>query len=273
MRSIANVVIFSMVVTASCVSQTAQTRPAKSKDVKAESYAVKMPEGMSKHQADQMLTELKAIRQLLEHLPSSAAQPRPIAAGSDKVQMSVIPGWSALGRDDAPVTMVEFADYQCPFCRKFHSETFVQLKKNYIDTGKLRYISRDLPLEFHPNAPGAAVAARCAGEQHKFWEMRDLMMANSAHLSLDFLTKYGAQINLEMTTFRACLNDNKYASAIQKDIADADALGIRGTPSFVVGRSGEDRIEGVRIVGAASYAAFETAINDVLSATPEDSLR
>jgi len=77
--------------------------------------------------------------------------------------MKVGDGWYAIGRDDAPVTLVEFSDYQCPFCRKFQTDGFVQLKKNYIDTGKVRFVSRDLPLDFHDNAPRAAEAARCAG--------------------------------------------------------------------------------------------------------------
>jgi protein-disulfide isomerase len=170
-----------------------------------------------------------------------------------------------MGRDDAPVTVVEFADYQCPFCRKFHSETFAELKKNYIDTGKVRYVSRDLPLDFHPNAPGAAVAARCAGEQHKFWEMRDMMVVNAADLTPPSLLKYGEQINLDMTAFGACLNDKKYTAAVQKDVADAGTLGISGTPSFVVGKTSKDRIDGVRIVGAVPYSVFDTAIKNQLN--------
>src|SRR5215471_6315867 len=151
---------------------SAQDTPAKtastSKTVKADSVTINMPEGMTRDQADAILNELKAIHQLLLTQQNvAAAKAAPAAApASDNVQMKMASGWYSIGRDDAPVTMVEFADYQCPFCRKFHAETFAELKKNYIDTGKVRYVSRDLPLDFHPNAPGAAVAARCAGEQH-----------------------------------------------------------------------------------------------------------
>jgi protein-disulfide isomerase len=253
--------------TGSVVPSTAPDRsPAASKSVKAETVTINMPEGMTKDQADEMLKELKAIHQLLERQQTAAVQPLQ-AAVSDKVKMSVAPGWYSLGRDDAPVTMVEFADYQCPFCRKFHSETFAELKKNYIDTGKIRYVSRDMPLDFHPNAPGAAVAARCAGEQHKFWEIRDLMVVNAADLSPDSLVKYGEKINLDMPAFRACLSDKKYTAAIQKDVSDAGSLGISGTPSFVVGKTAKDQIDGVRIVGAVPYSVFETAIKNQLNAT------
>ncbi len=244
--------------------------PAKSKSasesVKAESVTINMPEGMTKDQADEMLKELKAIHQLLDRQVAAAARPQ-AAPVNDKVNMSVAPGWYSLGRDDAPVTLVEFADYQCPFCRKFHSDTFVELKKNYIDTGKVRFVSRDLPLDFHPNAPGAALAAHCAGEQHKFWEIRDLMVANAADLTPDSLAKYGEKLNLDMPAFRSCLNDKKYNTAIQKDVTDAGTLGISGTPSFVVGRTAKDQIDGVRIVGAVPYSVFETAIKNQLNAT------
>ena len=252
--------------TITTAAQTAQPRSEKSQQVKADAVTINMPEGITKDQADDILKELKAIHQLLERQQTAAAQPQ-AAPASDKVKMSVAPGWYSLGRDDAPVTVVEFSDYQCPFCRKFHSDTFAELKKNYIDTGKVRYISRDLPLDFHPNAPGAAVAARCAGEQHKFWEMRDMMVVNAADLTTPSLMKYGQQINLDMTACGACLNDKKYTAAIQKDVADANTLGISGTPSFVVGKTAKDEINGARIVGAVPYSVFDTAIKNQLTAT------
>lgn len=261
---VAALIFTGMAITAA--AQTAQPSKANPQQVKAKSVTINMPEGMTRDQADEMLKELKAIHQLLESQQTAKAQPQPDPI-NDKVKMSVAAGWYALGRDDAPVTLVEFVDYQCPFCRQFHSETFVELKKNYIDSGKVRYVSRDLPLEFHPDARGAAVAARCAGDQHKFWEMRDMMVANAADLSPASLLKYGAQINLDMTAFGACLNDKKQTAAVQKDVADAATLGISGTPSFVVGKTAKDEINGVRIIGAVPYSVFETAIKNQLNAT------
>jgi protein-disulfide isomerase len=239
-----------------------------SKSVKAESVTINMPEGMTKDQADAILNELKAIHQLLLNPPATraaAAAPAPAAAPSDKVKMSVGTGWYAMGRDDAPVTMVEFTDYQCPFCRRFEADSFAQLKKEYIDTGKVRFVSRDLPLDFHPNAPAAAMAARCAGDQHKFWEMRAAMMLDTAtDLGPDSILKYGQKTGLDMTAFGGCLKDKKYTSAIQKDAADAGALGISGTPSFVIGKTAKDEIAGIRIVGAVPYAVFDSTIKDLL---------
>lgn len=242
------------------------------KPVKAESVTINMPEGMTRDQADAILNELKAIHQLLLNQPSTRAAaaapaPAPAAPVTDKVKMSVGTGWYAIGRDDAPVTMVEFTDYQCPFCRKFEGDTFAQIKKDYIDTGKVRFVSRDLPLDFHPNAPAAAMAARCAGDQGKFWEIRDAMMLDSAtDLGSDALIKYGEKVSLNMTTYRACLSDKKYTEEIKKDTVDAGKLGISGTPSFVIGKTDKTEIAGVRVVGAVSYAVFESAIKDALAA-------
>src|SRR5208337_368847 len=133
-------VVIMAVTSAAFSQQAAKTKTAgTSKSVKAESVTINMPEGMTKDQADAILNELKAIHQLLLNPPSTRASAAPVPAtpASDKVKMSVGAGWYAMGRDDAPVTVVEFTDYQCPFCRRFQSDSFAQLKKDYIDTGKV----------------------------------------------------------------------------------------------------------------------------------------
>ena len=119
--------------------------------------------GLTKEQGEAILNELRQIRLLLEWQPRPAAvQPAP--APAPRVRVSVTPGrdWCR-GREDAPLTLVEFSDYQCPFCKRFYATTFGELKRDYIDTGRLRYVSRDLPLANHPQARLAAKAARCAG--------------------------------------------------------------------------------------------------------------
>jgi protein-disulfide isomerase len=260
--------ILLLFVAATTVGQNGQVGAADSQGIVDDTAIAKVPEGMTRTQADEILQELKAIHQLLERQQPSVLSRQAAAPTTDKIQMTVASGSYSIGRDDAPITVVEFADYQCPFCRKFHSDTFVDLKKNYIDTGKVRFISRDLPLDFHPNAPGAALAARCAGEQNKFWEMRDKLLARDADLGSEALTKYATQIKLNMESFGACLNTKKYSPDIQKDVVDAGSVGIAGTPSFVVGKMVKDQINGVRIVGAVPYSTFETAINSQLSANP-----
>src|SRR5690242_17725374 len=112
--------------------------------------------GITHEQADQILDELKQIRQLLEKQAAAAPQ----GGGQQQITKATIntEGAFTLGAKDAPVTMVEFTDFQCPYCQRFHVQTFTELKKNYIDTGKVRFVSRDMPLDFHPNAMQAAEA-------------------------------------------------------------------------------------------------------------------
>jgi protein-disulfide isomerase len=254
--------------------QAAPEKPANpSKQVKADSVTINMPDGITRDQADAILNELKQIHTLLANqqtaAAAAAAKPAAVqaaAAPSDKVKMSVGKGWYAMGKDDAPVTMVEFTDYQCPFCRKFERDSFAELKKDYIDTGKVRFVSRDLPLEFHPNAAPAAEAVRCAGEQHKFWELHDAIMQDTAtDLSANSILKYGDKVGLDATAFRACVAEKRFGAAIQKDTADAGTVGISGTPSFVIAKTAPDQLDGVRIIGAVPYAVFDSAIKDALA--------
>jgi protein-disulfide isomerase len=237
-----------------CSAQQRVTDAGDSKPVKADSPS----EGITRDQANAILQELKAIHQLLERQASAVASPR--AQAPVKVTMKVEPGSQALGRDDAPVTIVEFSDYQCPFCRRYSGTIFADLKKNYIDTGKVRYMVRDFPLDIHPNALNAALAARCAGEQNQFWAMRDLMLAVSADLSPDSISKFATQLNLDMSKFHACVDGKKYSADVQTDVAAAGTLGITGTPSFVVGKTAKDQIEGMRITGAQLFPTIEAAI-------------
>jgi len=258
--------LLSVPVAASAQERSAPKPSQPPKSVKAGS--VTAPEGITKDQADAILNELRQIRLLLEKQQQHAS-PTPTAtpAPPENVKIRTAGGYS-LGRSDAALTLVEFADYQCPFCRQFHDTTFQQLKKNYIDTGKLRFVSRDLPLEFHNNASKAAQAARCAGEQDKFWQMRDILIANSTNLGQNAILAYAQQLALDMNGFRPCLDSGKYLAEIQRDIAEAGSAGIFGTPTFVLGRASEGAIEGIRIVGAQPYAAFDRIISEYSSKRP-----
>ena len=178
--------------------------------------------------------------------------------------MSVGNGWHSIGRADAPVTLVEFADYQCAFCKKFHTDAYAELKKNYIDTGKVRFVSRDLPLEFHPFALKAAEAARCAGDQGKYWELRNALYANSAPPSEDVIKKAVESLALDAKGFQSCLDSDKYKADVQKDAAEAATLQISGTPTFVLAKSSKEKLDGIRIVGAQPFVAFQAAIERFL---------
>jgi protein-disulfide isomerase len=240
--------------------------------------ALALPAGAQslQQQNQEILNELKAIRQLLEKLagPLGSAAPTTAPAApspapmpvNNNVRLTAITG-TVLGRPDAPITMVEFTDLQCPFCRQFHVAAFEQIKKDYIDTGKVRYISRDLPLEnIHPLAVAAARASRCAGEQGRFWEMRHAILINNARLSEASFAGFAQDLKLNVASFRACAADaSKFRAEIQKDTADAGLIGITGTPTFVIGRTAATGLDGVRFVGAQPFAVFEAKFKELLS--------
>jgi protein-disulfide isomerase len=173
-----------------------------------------------------------------------------------KVRMKIDGGY-ALGAKTAPLTMVEFTDYQCGFCRRFHQGTFQEIRKKYVDPGKLRFVSRDLPLDFHASAFRAAEAARCAGDQGQYWKLREILISNGAKVSEDDLLAYSETIPLDILAFRACLGNGKHRPGVQKDVAEAQALGISGTPTFVVGRTTPDGVDGVIVVGALPFPDFD----------------
>lgn len=241
---------------------------ARKEQTKAQPSTSSASDGISKEQADAILGELRQIRQLLERQQMQFARgvgPQPFAPPSpQRVQMNVGDGLHFIGRADAPITLVEFADFECPSCKRFHTDAYAELKKNYIDTGKVRFISRDLPLEIHPYALKAAQAARCAGDQNKFWEYRSAIYSDDGGPGDDVFKKLAEGLSLDMKMFQVCLDSEKYKPDVQKDAQEAAKLQIIGTPTFVLAKSAKDKLDGVRIVGAQSFATFKSAIDSLL---------
>lgn len=209
--------------------------------------------GITKQQADQILDELRQIRQLLEKQakPAAAEPPQPTQA---KLKLD---GVEMLGSKEAPLTIVEFTDYQCPFCERFHMTTFPELKKQYIDTGKVRFYSRDMPLDFHANAMRAAQAARCAADQHQFWTIRNVMGSHPDKLDMASLVGYATDLKMDVPAFRTCVESEKYKNAVQSDVMEAMKIGASGTPSFVVGKSTPEGVDGELMIGAMPYNMFD----------------
>jgi len=218
--------------------------------------------GISSKQADDIINELRQMKLLLQQQAAllqqlaqkgQAQQPEPPPTHA-KLNLD---GFQMLGVKTAPLTMVEFTDYQCPFCQRFHVTSFIDLKKNYIDTGKVRFYSRDLPLDFHPNAMRAAQAARCAIEQGKYWQIRDVMGANPDKLDLDHLVGMAADLKMDTEAFRTCVTSEKYKNAVQTDVVEAMKIGANGTPTFVVGKSTPEGVDGDVMVGAMPFQMFD----------------
>ena len=204
-------------------------------------------------QTDEILVELRQLRVLLETRLNSQSVPSSVPNGiPGQSQTTTIEVGNSpfLGATDAPVTIVEFTDFQCSYCRRFFEQTFPDLKRKYIDSGKVRFYSMDLPLEIHRNALLAAQAGRCAGEQAKIWLIHDRMQVNPERLVLADLVGYAREFGLDVDAFRQCLESGKYREDIQTGARDATIKGALGTPAFVIGRSTPNGVEGEWLLGA-----------------------
>lgn len=170
---------------------------------------------------------------------------------------------AVLGDPNAPVTLIEFSDFQCPFCRKFYTETLPQIKKEYIDTGKAKLVYRDFPLSFHPGATPAAEGTECAREQGKFWELHDKIFdeqekqgQGTIQFTAQDVKTWASQIGLNTAKFNQCLDSGKYKQEVEKDLAGGSAAGVNGTPAtFINGRL---------VSGAQPFAAFKVIIDEEL---------
>jgi protein-disulfide isomerase len=225
------------------------------------------PESITREQAAEILKELRAIRELLQIQIQTQAQnrvPTPVAPQPEKPVAIASLGGYMLGRVDAPLTMVEYSDLQCPFCSRFTSSAFVEIKKNWIDTGKLRYFVRDFPLDIHPLAQRASLAARCAGEQGKFWEVRTALLGKASSLSLEMLSKPTPDTGLETKAYSECMSSTRHEAAIAAETAEGASLGVSATPSFLIGKSAGRGVSGTLVIGADPYDSFNRRLEQLL---------
>jgi len=158
-----------------------------------------------------------------------------------------------LGKADAPITLIEFTDYQCPFCGRVR-QTVSQILEEY--KGKVRYVIRDFPLSFHKDALKAHEGAHCAADQGKYWEMNKKLFADQSKIQVEDLKKYAAEIKLDAKKFADCLDSGKYTEKVRKSQEYGEKIGVSGTPAFF--------INGRMISGARPFEAFKEIIDDEL---------
>ena len=170
-----------------------------------------------------------------------------------------------IGKAGAPVTLVEFMDFECPYCNRFTKTTFAQLRAAYVDTGKLRIVVKDSPLMMHANARKAAQAAHCAGEQDAYWPMHMMLFDNAKQLGEEHLPSYAATLKLDGNAFASCITSDRYLKSISSDMLEAKNAGISGAPAFVLGASNGDAVEGNIIVGAQPLDTFKQQIDALLA--------
>ncbi len=202
--------------------------------------------------------------------PTAAA---PEAPSDQDLTPPSIEGGLVLGKADAPVTLLEFTDVQCPFCRKWVRETEEQIRKNYVETGKVKIVLRHYPLNFHPAAMPSAQAIECAKEQSMDlgWKMHDALFdeqdkkdpsGQMVSFTADDIKAWAKSISgLNTATFNECLTSGKYAEKVNQDMADGSAGGISGTPGFWVLADGKQKL----ISGAYPYSEFQAAFDGFLN--------
>jgi protein-disulfide isomerase len=189
------------------------------------------------------------------------AQPtKPAAAGATEIQRvnASTDGDPSVGPEDAPVTIIEFGDFQCPYCQSWYQQTFDQLMAIY--PSQIRFVYRDLPLPGHPESLPAAEAANCAGEQGAYWEFHDALFSGQYTLGRTAYEQYAADQGLDITAFTTCLDDHRYQDEIEADATDATRLGLNGTPSFI--------INGRILIGALPFEDFKAIIDEELALKP-----
>ncbi len=197
-----------------------------------------------------------------------AAPPQAVAGFNPAAAKVAISGAPTLGRADAPVTIVEFSDFECPFCQRHFTQTWPEIKRDYVDTGKVRYVFLDFPLEqIHFKARKAAEAAHCAAEQGRFWEMHDLLFAQNGNLDVGQYGNYAKTLGLEAFAFDLCLGSGKQAAKINRNLASGTSIGINATPSFIITKTerGDIVSGGSLITGAQPYEQFREAIDRALA--------
>jgi protein-disulfide isomerase len=173
------------------------------------------------------------------------------------------------GSVDAKLVLIEFSDYQCPFCRRFSNSTLPQILKDYVDTGKMRYVFRDFPLpSIHPAATEAAVAARCAGQQGKYWEMHDRFFADPKSVQAKNWKDHAEALDLDGADFDVCMADESHERAVRQSAADGGKIGVSGTPTLFLGTLGPDgeTVKATEIIrGAQPYGNFKQLIDGLLA--------
>jgi protein-disulfide isomerase len=207
--------------------------------------------------------ELQEIKRLL--LAKEAARP----ARAEKISISARP---FRGNQNARVVLVEFSDYQCPFCGRFYRDTLPQVEKEYIQAGKIKYVFNNLPLEeLHSSAFRAALAVECAGSQGKFWDLHARLFANQNALAPSDLATQAKAIGLDMGQFNGCIESEKTAAGVRAGLEEAASLGIQATPTFVIGlidakNPDDTNIKIVSMIsGAHPFQVFKAAIDKALA--------
>ena len=202
----------------------------------------------------------KVLEQRLAKAKERQVRPSPVLTSP-----LFLRGEPALGNTSAPITIVEFSDFECSYCRRFHKQVTPQLKRDYIDTGLVRFVHKDLPLPFHPHALPAAAAARCAGEQKRYWELYSSLFDQQNCLGCKGVLAIAAEAELNTSKLQACMERESTLALINTNRSEAALHNISATPTFIIGPTQSDgSLDGKVIEGALPWATFQSTIETAL---------
>ena len=171
----------------------------------------------------------------------------------------------AMGVTNAPLTIVEFSDFECSYCRQFHEQVLPQLKTQFVDTGLVRFVHKDLPLPFHQKARPAAAAARCAGEQNRYWEMYGALFDQQTCLECKGVIGIAKDQGLDTAALQACMQRDSTKAMVTANLSEAALHNIRATPTFVIGPTRADgKHQGEVVEGALPWPPFKALIEQQL---------
>ncbi len=213
--------------------------------------------------------ELKEILSEIKTVPTPQPAQQPTQPSAPQIFTVSFDDEPVKGNPDAPVTVVEFSDFQCPFCSRFFEQTLPLIEENYIDTGKIKFVYKDLPLDnLHPNARSAHIAAECADEEGKFWEYHDVLFQKQAvwqrlaSSDLDItLSQFAVDLGMQAASFESCMESQDIADEVNQDTLEAARYGTTGTPTFFIGTEKDGFI---KMVGAQPFASFQRVIDEQL---------
>ena len=211
-------------------------------------------------QQQQILASLDELKKMMKGPTQPALKPP---------QTMGVAGEPYKGEPTAKLAIIEYADFQCPFCRRFEHDIYPQIRASYVDTGKLKYFHRDMPLVFHQGAMPAARAVHCAAEQGKFWEMHDSLLGDAASLSAADIDERAGKLGMNVAELDSCIASNRFADIIQRSVTEANEMQVSGTPTFIIGTlDAQGKVMSVKttVVGASPFEAFKAALDPLLAA-------
>jgi protein-disulfide isomerase len=236
----------------------------------AGSYINLKSDELTKSQLDDAITKSE-FNEIIAKLESKISrEQQQVEQPSIKLIDASVDDDPIIGEQNAPITIIEFSDFQCPFCARFHEQTLPLILEQYVETGKVKFVYRDFPIQSsHPNAMPAAAASECAHEQEKYWEYHDELFENQGiwnnmeiTSAITVFKEYATKLELNQEQFDSCLDSGKYIEEVNKDLKDGQNYGITGTPGFFIGNEQDGFIQ---LTGARPFEAFKSVIDSQLN--------